>query len=204
MVRLKNIVLARSARKLLCNQSNKINIMRLKEKYQKEIIPQLQEKFGYKNERNVPHLEKVVLNVGFGRFSKEKEYLANVERGLINISGQKVVFTKAKKSISAFKIREGMTIGAMVTMRDHRMYDFIEKLVNITFPRVRDFRGISDKAVDEKGNITIGIKDYSCFPEIKAEDVDTIYGLEICIATSAKNREEGLELFHRFGFPFKK
>jgi large subunit ribosomal protein L5 len=92
----------------------------------------------------------------------------------------------------------------MVTMRDHRMYDFIEKLVNIAFPRVRDFRGISDKNVDNKGNITIGIKDYSCFPEIKAEDVDTIYGLEICIATSAKNREEGLEMFRQFGFPFKK
>ncbi len=178
--------------------------MRLKEKYQKEIIPQLQEKFGYKNERNVPGLEKVVLNIGFGRFSKEKEYLANVERGLTRISGQKVVFTKAKKSISAFKIREGMTIGAMVTLRGNRMYDFIEKLANITFPRVRDFRGISDKALDDKGNITIGIKDYSCFPEIKAEEVDTVYGLEICIATSAKNREEGLELFRLFGFPFKK
>ena len=204
MARLKNIVLAASARNLSCNQSNKINIMRLKEKYQKEIIPKLQETFGYKNERNVPRLEKVVLNVGFGRFSKEKEYLANVERGLIRISGQKVVFTKAKKSISAFKIREGMTIGAMVTMRDHRMYDFVEKLVNIAFPRVRDFRGISDKNVDNMGNITIGIKDYSCFPEIKAEEIDTVYGLEICIATSAKNREEGLELFRQFGFPFKK
>jgi len=178
--------------------------MRLKEKYQKEIIPQLKEKFGYKNERNVPHLEKVVLNIGFGRFSKEKEYIADVERGLTKISGQKVVFTKAKKSISAFKIREGMTIGAMVTMRDKRMYDFIEKLVGITFPRVRDFRGISDKNMDNKGNLTIGIKDYSCFPEIKVEDIDKIYGLEICIATSANNREEGLELFKLMGFPFKK
>ena len=178
--------------------------MRLKEKYQKEIIPQLEEKFGFKNERNVPHLQKVVLNIGFGKFSKEKEYIAGVEKGLTRISGQKVVFTKAKKSISAFKIREGMTIGAMVTMRDKRMYDFIEKLVGITFPRVRDFRGISDKAVDNRGNLTIGFKDYSCFPEIKVEDVDKIYGLEVCIATSAKNREEGLELFRLIGFPFKK
>lgn len=178
--------------------------MRLKEKYQKEIIPQLKEKIGYKNERNVPRLEKVVLNVGFGKFSKEKEYISNVEKGLTSISGQKVVFTKAKKSISAFKIREGMTIGSMVTIRDKRMYDFIEKLVGITFPRVRDFRGISDKAIDNQGNLTIGFKDYSCFPEIKVEDIDTIYGLEVCIATSAKNREEGLELFRLIGFPFKK
>jgi large subunit ribosomal protein L5 len=178
--------------------------MRLKEKYQKEIIPQLKEKFGYKNERNVPHLQKVVLNVGCGKFSKEKEYLADVERGLTKIVGQKVVFTKAKKSISAFKIREGMTVGAMATLRGQRMFDFLEKLINISFPRVRDFRGISDKAMDQKGNITIGIKDYSCFPEIKVEDIDKIYGLEICIATSAKNREEGLELFRLMGFPFKK
>jgi len=178
--------------------------MRLKEKYQKEIIPQLKSKIGYKNERNAPRLEKVVLNVGFGKFSKEKEYIADVEKGLTKISGQKVVFTKAKKSVSAFKIRQGMTIGAMVTIRDQRMYDFIEKLVGITFPRVRDFRGISDKAIDNRGNLTIGFKDYSCFPEIKVEDIDKIYGLEVCIATSAKNREEGLELFRLIGFPFKK
>ena len=178
--------------------------MRLKEKYQKEIVPKLEEKFGYKNEHNVPHLEKVVLNVGFGKFSKEKEFIADVEKGLTKISGQKIVFTKAKKSISAFKIRQGMTIGAMATLRDQRMYDFIEKLVGVTFPRVRDFRGISDKNVDDKGNLTIGFKDYSCFPEIKVEDIDKIYGLEVCIATSAKNREEGLELFKLMGFPFKK
>lgn len=178
--------------------------MRLKEKYQKEIIPQLKEKFGYKNERNVPHLQKVVLNIGFGKFSKEKEFIADVEKGLIKISGQKVVLTKAKKSISAFKIREGMTVGAMVTLRDQRMYDFIEKLVGITFPRVRDFRGISDKNMDNKGNLTVGFKDYSCFPEIKVEDIDKIFGLEVSISTSAKNREEGLELFKLIGFPFKK
>lgn len=178
--------------------------MRLKEKYQKEIIPQLKEKIGYKNERNVPHLQKVVLNVGFGKFAKEKEYIANVEKGLTRISGQKIVFTKAKKSVSAFKIREGMTIGAMVTIRGDRMFDFVEKLVGITFPRVRDFRGISDKALDNQGNLTIGFKDYSCFPEIKVEDIETIYGLEVSIATSAKNRTEGLELFRLIGFPFKK
>lgn len=178
--------------------------MRLKEKYKKEIVPKLKEKFGYSNERNVPSLEKVVLNVGCGRFSKEKEYLSNIERSLTKISGQKIVFTKAKKSISAFKIREGMTVGAMATLRGERMYDFVEKLVNITFPRVRDFRGISDKSIDNKGNLTIGLKDYSCFPEIKAEDVDKIFGLEVSISTSANNYEEGLEFFRLLGFPFKK
>ena len=112
--------------------------------------------------------------------------------------------TKAKKSISAFKVREGMVIGAVATMRGDRMYDFVEKLVNISFPRVRDFRGISDKGVDRSGNMTVGLKDYSCFPELKAEDIDQVYGLEICLNTNAKTREEGLALFTAFGFPFKK
>lgn len=180
------------------------NHMRLKERYQKEIIPQLEEKFSYQNEHNVPHLSKVVLNVGFGRFTKEKDYAEQVAQALEKITGQKPVLTKAKKSISAFKVREGATIGAMVTLRGKRMYDFLEKLVGITFPRVRDFRGISDKAVDRNGNLTIGFKDYSAFPEIKVEDVDKIFGLEVSVPTTAKNREEGLELFRLIGFPFKK
>lgn len=112
--------------------------------------------------------------------------------------------SKAKKSISAFKIREGMVIGSTVTLRGKRMNDFLNKLINVTFPRVRDFRGISDKSVDNCGNITIGFKDQSCFPEIKAEDADHLFGLEVCIATNARNKEEGLELFKLLGFPFKK
>jgi len=164
----------------------------------------MEEKFGFKNDMLVPRLNKVVINVGFGAHAKEKEFMASVEKGLASISGQKPVFAAAKKSVSAFKIREGMVIGAKVTLRGQRMYDFVDKLVNISFPRVRDFRGISDKAVDRSGNLTVGFKEYASFPEIKAEDVDNLFGLEICLATSAKNREQGLELFRLIGFPFKK
>lgn len=178
--------------------------MRLREKYQKEIVPKLQEKFGFDNSMLVPRLTKVVLNVGFGHHVKEKDYLEAVNKGMTKISGQKPVFTLAKKSISSFKIREGMTIGCKVSLRGQRMYDFVDKLVNITFPRIRDFRGISDKAIDRTGNMTIGFKDQAAFPEIKIEDIDNSFGLEICLSTTARNREEGLELFKMFGFPFKK
>jgi len=175
--------------------------MRLKEKYQKEIVPQLEEKFSYKNDHQVPHLTKVVINVGFGRFTKEKDYSDEVVKILEKITGQKPILTKAKKSISAFKVRQGMVVGGVVSLRGQRMYDFLEKLINITFPRVRDFRGISDKAVDRTGNLTVGFKDYSAFPEVRIEDIEKTFGLEISIATTAKNREEGLELFRLLGFP---
>lgn len=178
--------------------------MRLKEKYQKEILPKLKKDFNFKNDFVAPRLTKVVLNVGFGSHAKEKEYMQNIIESLGRIAGQKAVFTLAKKSVSAFKIREGMTIGAKVTLRGDRMYDFVEKLVGITFPRVRDFRGISEKAVDSTGNLTIGIKDQAAFPEIKIEDITNNFGLEISLATSTKNREESLELFRLIGFPFKK
>ena len=178
--------------------------MSLKAKYQKEVMPKLKESFGYKNNLLIPRLQKVVINIGFGKHAKEKEAIISIEKALTKISGQKPVMTKAKKSISAFKLREGQVVGAVVTLRGERMYDFIDKLVNITFPRVRDFRGISDHGVDRTGNVTIGFKDYSAFPELKPEDVDNVYGLEISINTSAKNREEGLALFTALGFPFKK
>jgi large subunit ribosomal protein L5 len=178
--------------------------MRLQEIYKKEITKKLKEKFGYKNVMQIPKLEKVVLNVGFGRSAKEKSYVDAVKKTLTLISGQKPIMTKAKKSISSFKIREGMVIGASVTMRGKRMFDFVEKLVNITYPRVRDFHGISDKCVDQKGNMTVGFKEHTVFPEIKVEDVENTHGLEICLATSAKTREEGVELFSLLGFPFKK
>jgi len=178
--------------------------MRLKEKYQKEIIPELKGSLQIKNNMLVPRLSKVVINVGFGRHFKEKEYISAVEKGLFKISGQKPVMTKAKKSISAFKIREGLVIGAKVTLRGQRMYDFVEKLVGITFPRVRDFRGIDAKAIDKKGNLTIGFKEHVCFPEIKVEEIDSIFGLEVCLAANAKSHDEGLALWTNFGFPFKK
>jgi len=178
--------------------------MRLKEKYQKQISPELKTKFKLNNDMLVPRLTKVVLNVGFGRSAKEKEYVATVGRTLTKISGQKVVFTAARKSVSAFKIREGQIIGAKVTLRGQRMYDFTERLVNVVFPRVRDFRGISDKSVDRNGNLSVGFKEYTCFPEISLEEVDNVHGLEVCLSTSALTREKGLELFSRLGFPFKK
>ena len=178
--------------------------MKLKEKYQKEIIPKLKEKFDYSNIFLVPKVEKVIINVGFGRHNKEKDYIANVEKTLTKISGQKPVFTKAKKSIASFKIREGMIIGAMVTLHGHRMYDFLDKLVNISFPRVRDFRGISEKSVDKQGNLSIGFKENTAFPEVKIDDINNIHGLEVVIHSTAENKEEGLELFRLLGFPFKK
>lgn len=178
--------------------------MRLKEKYQKEIVPILKKELNLKNDMLAPRLTKVVLNIGFGRHFKEKEYIADVERAFTKISGQKPVMTKSKKSISAFKIRDGLVIGAKVDLRGERMYDFVEKLVSITFPRVRDFRGINAKAMDRAGNLTIGFKDQTAFPEIKVEEINNTFGLEVCLATNAKNEKEGLALFTALGFPFKK
>ncbi len=178
--------------------------MKLKEKYQKKVVPALKKELNLQNNMLVPHLTKVVLNIGFGRHFKEKEYIAEVEKAFTLISGQKPVMTKSKKSISAFKIRDGLVIGAKVTLRGDRMYDFVEKLVGITFPRVRDFRGISPKSVDQKGNLTVGFKDHTPFPEIRVEDINKVFGLEVCLATSAKNAKEGLALFRALGFPFKK
>jgi len=178
--------------------------MRLKELYQKEILPKMTEKFGYKNKMAVPKISKVTVNVGVGRFSKEEDYLKEAENTLINITGQRPVRVKAKKSISAFKIREGMIVGIKVTLRKQKMNDFIEKLVNITFPRSRDFRGLSSKGIDRQGNFSIGLKEHLAFPEIHPDAVDKIHGLEICISTTAKTKEEGLELLKLAGFPFKK
>ncbi|HPT08520.1 MAG TPA: 50S ribosomal protein L5 [bacterium] len=178
--------------------------MNLKEKYNKEIVPQLKEKFSYSNKLLVPKIQKVVINVGFGRHLKDKDYIANIEKTLIAISGQKPVYTKAKKSISSFKIREGMVIGIMLTLRGQRMYDFLDKLINVSFPRVRDFRGISEKSIDRQGNLSVGFKENTAFPEVKVDDINNIHGLEIIIHSSARNKEEGLELFRLAGFPFKK
>ena len=164
----------------------------------------MREKFGYKNDLAVPRMEKVVLNVGFGRHAKEKAYIKNIESSLTRITGQKPILTEAKKSVSSFKVREGMIIGAKVTLRGQRMYDFVEKLIHITFARVRDFRGIDRKSVDRTGNLTVGFREHLAFPEIKADEVESVHGLEVSIATTAKTQEEGLELFSLMGFPFKK
>lgn len=177
--------------------------MQLQEEYKKEISPKLKEKLGCKNVFEVPKLQKVVLNVGFGRHIKEKEYVESVMKGLTRVAGQKPVATKAKKSISAFKLREGSVIGACVTLRGKRMYNFIEKLINVSFPRVRDFQGISIKSIDQKGNMTVGFREHLFFPEIGTDEIENVFGLEICMSTSAKTKEEGIELFRALGFPFK-
>lgn len=178
--------------------------MKLQEKYKKEIIPAMKKKFGYKNENQIPKILKVVINVGFGRHVKEKAYIDSIASSLARITGQKAILSKAKKSISAFKLREGTTIGAVVTIRGARMYDFIERLVNITFPRVRDFRGLNSKIIDRNGNLTIGMKEHMAFPEIGADEMEQIHGLEISIPNTANNKDEGFELFKLLGFPFRK
>ena len=177
--------------------------MNLKEKYKKEIVKKMTEKFGYKNIMAVPRLTKVVINSGVGRNAKDKNFVDGVISSLERISGQKAMATKAKQAISAFKTRKGMIIGAAVTLRGQRMFDFTDKLVKITFPRIRDFRGISAKQVDNHGNLAVGFKEHIAFPEIKADEVDNIHGLQVCLSTTAKTYDEGLELFKLMGFPFK-
>ena len=175
----------------------------LKEKYEKEIVPVLTQTFGYQNRMQVPGLEKIVLNIGLGEAIKNVKLLDSAAADLTLIAGQKPVITKAKKSIAAFKLREGMPIGCMVTLRREKMYDFLEKLVNITLPRVRDFRGISGKAFDGRGNYSLGIKEHIIFPEIDYDKTDSIKGLNVTIVTTAKSDKEGKELLKLFGMPFK-
>jgi len=176
----------------------------LKEQFKKEIIPAMQEKFGYKNKMAVPRLEKVTINVGISANKKDEKYQDLVGKTLTRISGQKPIFTKARLSVSAFKIREGNIVGAKVTLRKKRMYDFVEKLIHITLPRIRDFRGISSKSIDRNGNLTLGFKEHLAFPEIDSDELELIHGLEITINTTAKNYEHGLGLFSFMGMPFKK
>jgi len=176
----------------------------LYEQYKKEVVPALQKKLGYKSVMQAPKISKVVLNVGVGRFVKEPSYIDNVERTLTAITGQKPMRSKAKKAISNFKIRQGMEIGVTVTLRGTRMYQFLEKLLKVTFPRTRDFRGISEKSFDTRGNYTMGFKENMAFPEIKATEIDKMHGLQIIINTTAKSREEGQALLAAFGFPLVK
>jgi large subunit ribosomal protein L5 len=177
---------------------------RLKQKYLKEVIPALKEKFGYANSLAVPKLTKVTLNVGISASKRDDKYQTLIERTLVRISGQKPVLTKAKKAISAFKIREGQVVGAKVTLRRERLYDFVDKLIGVALPRVRDFRGLNPKSVDRTGNLTIGFKEHLVFGEINTDEVESIHGLEVVLTTNAKSREEGLELFKLMGFPFQR
>jgi large subunit ribosomal protein L5 len=184
-------------------------MLNLQEKYKKEVIPAMMEKFGYKNPMAVPRIEKVVVNTGFGRQVAEKsgEEQKRIESSTMHdlslICGQKPVFKKAKKSIAAFKLREGLNIGTACTLRRKKMYDFLDRLIHIVLPRSRDFRGIDSKSFDKSGNLTIGMKEHIAFPEILSEKAKGIFGLEITIATNAKNKEEGSRLLKLMGFPIK-
>ncbi len=178
--------------------------MSFKDNFKKQIAPQLQKDLEYKNIFQVPEIEKVVLNVGLGKGMKDSSFIETVENTLTRISGQKPVKTKAKKSISNFKIREGMDVGMKVTLRGSRMYDFIEKFIKVTLPRVRDFRGLILKSIDNEGNLNLGIKEHVSFPEIKADEIEKLHGLEVTFVTTAKSKKEGEILFKALGFPFKK
>ncbi|MBJ40816.1 MAG: 50S ribosomal protein L5 [Gammaproteobacteria bacterium] len=173
------------------------------EYYKENIVPSLMEQFKLKSPMEVPRLMKITLNMGLGSAVSDKKVLESAQQELTQISGQKAVLTYAKKSIANFKLREGMPIGCKVTLRKEKMYDFFEKLIKISLPRTRDFRGLSTSSFDGRGNYTLGIKEHIIFPEINFDRIDKIKGLDICIITSAKNNQEAMELFKQFNFPFK-
>lgn len=175
----------------------------LKTKYQEDVVPAMKEKFGYKNNHQVPKLVKVVLNMGVGEASHNSKIADTIEAQLTKIAGQKAVVTKAKKSIASYKLREGMPVGAMATLRGDRMYDFLQKLICVVLPRIRDFRGISAKSFDGRGNYTLGLKEQALFPEITYEEVDLVKGMNVSVITTAETDEEARELLRLLGMPFK-
>src|SRR5689334_20514437 len=176
---------------------------RLKEQYLKKVIPALTKEFGYTNVMAVPKLEKISLNIGLGEATQSPKLMEGAVSEMTAIAGQKPVVTKARKSIAAFKLRENMPIGCTVTLRGDRMYEFLDRLVNVSLPRVRDFRGVSNKSFDGRGNYTLGIKDQLIFPEIDYNKVEKIKGMNICITTTAKTDAEGMALLKSLGMPFR-
>ncbi|MDD4776288.1 MAG: 50S ribosomal protein L5 [Syntrophomonas sp.] len=178
-------------------------MVRLYEQYKHEIVPKLMEKFQYKNIMQVPKIDRVILNIGCGEAVQNPKALDGAVSDLTIISGQKPVITKAKKSIAGFKLREGMAIGCKVTLRGERMYDFLDRLINLSLPRVRDFRGVSPQAFDGRGNYSLGIKEQTIFPEIEYDKIDKVRGMEVVIVTTAKNDEEARELLRSMGMPFR-
>jgi large subunit ribosomal protein L5 len=176
---------------------------RLKERYQKDVVPQLMKNFGYRNPMRVPRLEKIALNMGLGEAVQNVKILDSAVEELSLIAGQRAVITRAKRSIAAFKLREGMPIGVTVTLRRNRMEEFFDKLVNVALPRVRDFRGVSGKAFDGRGNYSLGIREQIIFPEINLDKIDKVKGLNISIVTTARTDEEGKELLRLMGMPFR-
>ena len=175
----------------------------LREKYEREIIPQLVKRFGYKNIMQVPKLEKIVINMGMGEAIQNIKILDSAVEEIALITGQRPVITKARKSIAQFKLRKGMPIGCMVTLRKNRMYEFFNRLMNIALPRVRDFRGVSGKSFDGRGNYALGIREQLTFPEIDYDKIDKVKGMNIIIVTTAKTDEEGKELLRLLGMPFR-
>ncbi|NQU99932.1 MAG: 50S ribosomal protein L5 [Parcubacteria group bacterium] len=178
--------------------------MTLKELYKKEIIPKMKEHFGFKNNLEVPNIKKVTINVGLGSFLKETKHIDEVVETIKKITGQAPVKTTAKKAVSGFSIRDGQVIGLKVTLRGENMYEFLNKLINVVFPRVRDFRGLSTKSFDGSGNYTIGLKEHTVFPEVGSSDMERVHGLEVCITTNAREDKEVRKLLELYGFPFKK
>lgn len=175
----------------------------LKEKYKKDVTKQFTEKFGARNVMALPRITKITLNSGIGKYLKEKDAVDEIVAAFRDIAGQKPMLAKAKKSISGFKVREGQEVGVVVTLRGERMWHFLERLIHSALPRIRDFRGIDTKNLDAQGNLNVAVKEHFVFPEVVAENVKNIFGIQITVTNTAKTREEGLEFFRMFGFPFK-
>lgn len=178
-------------------------MVRFKDKYRNEVVPAMMERFGYKNVMQVPRFDKIVLNIGCGDAVADPKALEGAVRDLETIAGQKPVITKAKKSVAAFKIREGMSIGCKVTLRGDRMYEFLDRLISVSLPRIRDFRGVSSKSFDGRGNYSLGLREQLVFPEIEYDKIDKVRGLEVVIATTAETDEEAYELLKLMGMPFR-
>lgn len=176
---------------------------RLQEFYRTNVVKQLSERFGYKNAMQVPRIKKITLNMGVGETTADKKVIENAVADMTKIAGQKPVITKAKKSISTFKIRDGYPVGCMVTLRRGQMYEFLDRLVNISLPRVRDFRGVNGRSFDGRGNYSMGVKEQIIFPEIEYDKIDALRGMDITITTTAKTDEEAKALLQAFGFPFR-
>ena len=177
---------------------------RLLEQYRKKIVPALQKEFGVKNAMAVPKIEKVVINVGIGKVTKDEKAVEKIASDVAKLTGQKSVYRRAKKSIAGFKIRQGVNIGLMTTLRGKRMYDFVDRLISVALPRSKDFRGIDTKNFDKNGNLNLGIKESSIFPEITYETLKDIFSLEVTVVTTAKDKQKGITLLRLIGFPIKR
>lgn len=182
----------------------KRNMNSLQQKYNKEVLPGLKKKFELQNDLAVPKIEKVIVNLGIGKYAADQGSLDSIISDLAAITGQKPAFTQAKRAIAGFKVRQGMKVGLKTTLRGQRMFDFLDRFINIALPRSRDFRGIDQKSIDQNGNLNIGLKEQIIFPEISHEGVKVIFGLEVTVKTTAGEKEKGLELLKLMGFPIKK